>query len=404
MDPSTSLRTGIPALQRALTEQKLDAWLLYDFHGQNPTAVNALGLSGHMLTRRWFYLVPAHGEPRLLVHAIELRSFPKEVPGVREAYASWASLREKLGALLGALPTNARVAMEYLPLAAIPYLSRVDAGTIELVRSLKEGIEITSSAELVQAFLCRWDDAQVASHERALQAIDAAKDAAFEKISAALKKGETLLETDVQTFLMDRFADAGLETDHAPIVAVNGHAGDPHYEPSEKTPTPIRKGDMVLIDLWARGTGPRDVYADITWVGFCGDRPPAKLEEIFRVTAEARDVGLETVRRAFSDGRTLQGWEVDRAVRDHISKAGYGEKFVHRTGHSIGTNVHGDGANLDDLETHDTRRLIPGLAFSIEPGIYLPDEGLGVRSEIDVFLAADGPKVFSKIQRELVRM
>ncbi|HYG67661.1 MAG TPA: aminopeptidase P family protein, partial [Anaeromyxobacteraceae bacterium] len=201
----------IPALQRALSEQKLDAWLLYDFHGQNPTAVNALGLAGHMLTRRWFYLVPAKGEPRVLVHAIELGSFPKEVPGVREAYASWTSLREKLGAMLGALPPKARVAMEYLPLAAIPYLSRVDAGTIELVRSLKEGIEITTSAELVQAFLCRWDDAQVASHQRALHGIDAAKDAAFERISAALKKGETLLETDVQQFLMDRFAEASLE-------------------------------------------------------------------------------------------------------------------------------------------------------------------------------------------------
>jgi Xaa-Pro aminopeptidase len=292
--------------------------------------------------------------------------------------------------------------MEYCPEGAIPYLSRVDAGTLELVRTY--GVEVVSSAELVQRFLCRWDEAQVASHRRALDAIDAAKDAAFARIGEAHRRGEAPLETEVQRFLMERFEAAGLETDHPPIVAVNGHAGDPHYEPSERTPTPIRRGDLVLIDLWARGKGPRDVYADITWVGFCGDRPPAKLEEIFRITAEARDLGLATLERAFREGRTLRGWEVDRAVRDQIASRGYGDRFVHRTGHSIGTSVHGDGANLDDLETHDTRLLVPGLAFSIEPGIYLPDEGLGVRSEIDVFLAAEGPKVFSKVQRELVRV
>jgi len=403
MEPSDAPLAGrIPALQRALAEAHLDAWLLYDFHAQNPTAVGALGLTGRMLTRRWFYLVPREGEPVALVHAIELGSFPPEVPGRRERYASWASLREGLSRLLGALPKGARVAMEYFPEGAIPTLSRVDAGTLELVRGL--GVEVVSSGDLVQRFLCRWDAAQVESHRRALAAIDGAKDAAFARVGEALRRGETLLETDVQAFLMARFREADLETDHPPIVAVNAHAGDPHYAPSAATPTPIRSGDVLLIDLWARGRGPRDVYADITWVGFCGDRPPERLERIFRVTTEARDVGLETLRRAHVEGRTLQGWEVDRAVRDHIAAAGFGDAFVHRTGHSIGTEVHGDGANLDDLETHDTRPLVPGLAFSIEPGIYLPAEGLGVRSEIDVFLAEDGPKVFSKIQRELVRV
>ncbi len=392
----------IPALQRALAEQDLDAWLLYDFHGQNPTAVNALGLAGRMLTRRRFYLVPRAGEPVALVHAIELGSFPQEIPGARRRYASWQSLRAELGALLGGLRPRARIAMEYCPEGAIPYLSRVDAGTLELVRTY--GVEVVSSAELVQLFLCRWDAAQVESHRRALAGIDAAKDAAFARIGEAQRRGEAILETDVQRFLMDRFAADGLETDHPPIVAVNGHAGDPHYEPSVATPTPIRTGDLVLIDLWARATGPRDVYADITWVGFCGDDPPPKLREIFRVTAGARDVGLATLERAAREGQVLEGWQVDRAVRDFIAGHGYGDRFVHRTGHSIDTRVHGDGANLDDLETHDTRRLVPGLAFSIEPGIYLPDEGLGVRSEIDVFLAPDGPKVFGKIQRELVRI
>jgi Xaa-Pro aminopeptidase len=392
----------LPALQAALAEQELDGWLLYDFHGQNPTAVNALGLAGHMLTRRWFYLVPRTGEPVALVHAIEVGSFPKEIAGARRIYASWQSLRAELGALLGGLGPRARIAMEYFPEGAIPYLSRLDAGTLELIRTY--GVEVVSSGELVQLFLCRWDAAQVESHRRALAGIDGAKDAAFARIGEAQRRGETILETDVQRFLMERFAADGLETDHPPIVAVNGHAGDPHYEPSERTPTPIRRGDLVLIDLWARGTGPRDVYADITWVGFCGDDPPAKLREIFEVTARARDAGLATVEGAFRDGKTLEGWQVDRAVRDVIAAAGYGDHFVHRTGHSIDTRVHGDGANLDDLETHDTRRLVPGLAFSIEPGIYLPGEGLGVRSEIDVFLAADGPKVFGKIQRELVRI
>ncbi len=391
----------LAAPQRALAEQRLDAWLLYDFHGQNPTAQGALGLAGHMLTRRWFYLVPARGEPRLLVHAIELGSFPRDVAGERQGYTSWQSLRERLAAML-APHAGRRVAMEYCPMAAIPYLSRVDAGTIELVRSF--GVEVVSSAQLVQGFLCRWDQAQIESHVRALRGIDDAKDAAFAHLAASHAKGREPTETEVQRFLLDRFEEAGLVADHAPIVAANAHAGDPHYEPSERTPTPIRRGDLVLIDLWAKGKGPSDVYADITWVGFCGERPPPKLAEIFRVTAEARDLGLATVEEAWRGGRTLEGWEVDRRVRDHVAAAGYGDRFLHRTGHSIGTSVHGDGANLDDLETHDTRPLVEGLAFSIEPGIYLPEEGLGVRSEIDVVLTPGGPKVFSKVQREVVRI
>ncbi len=392
----------LPALRRAVGELGLDGWLLYDFHGQNPTALHVLGLGGRMLTRRFFLLLPREGEPTLVVHAIERSQFPDGVPGRREVYASWTSLHAALSRALGALPKGARIAMEYFPGGAIPTLSRVDAGTLELVRSF--GVEVVSSADLVQRFFCRLDAAQVESHRRALAAIDAAKDAAFARIGEAHRRGEEPLETEIQAFLVDRFADADLETDHPPIVAVNGHAGDPHYAPSAATPTPIKKGDLVLIDLWARGKGPRDVYADITWVGFCGDRPPEKLERIFRVAADARDAGLETLRRAHAAGKTLAGYEVDRAVRGVVEAAGFGPRFVHRTGHSIETRVHGDGANLDDLETHDTRPLVNGLCVSIEPGIYLPEEGLGVRTEIDVFLAADGPKVFSKIQTELVRI
>jgi Xaa-Pro aminopeptidase len=392
----------IPALQRALAEQGLDGWLLYDFHGQNPTALTALGLHGRMLTRRWYYLVPARGEPRLLVHAIELLSFPQDVPGQRQSYASWQSLHAALEGMLGALPPRPKLAMEYFPEAAIPYLSRVDAGTLEVVRGL--GAEVVSSAQLVQHFLCRWSPAQVESHQRALRGIDDAKDAAFQRIGELLRRGVEPKETEIQTFLTDRFAEASLECDHPPIVAVNGHAGDPHYEPSEATPTPIRKGDLVLIDLWARGKGPGDVYADITWMGFCGDTPRPEHEAIFRVAADGRDAGLAALRAAHHGGRVLQGWQVDRVVRDHIASKGYGDRFIHRTGHSIGTNVHGDGANLDDLETHDTRPLVTGLAFSIEPGIYLPAEGMGVRTEIDVHLSPEGPKVYGKVQQEIVRI
>ncbi len=400
--PSYEGAMDIPALKKALAELSLDGWLLYDFHGQNPTALHVLGLGGRMLTRRFFLLLPREGEPTLLAHAIEQSQFPPEVPGRRERYASWASLKDGLARMLGALPRGARIAMEYFPGGAIPTLSRVDGGTLELVRSF--GVEIVSSTELVQRFLCRLDAGQVESHRRALAAIDAAKDAAFLRIGEALRKGETLLETDVQAFLMDRFREADLETDHPPIVAVNAHAGDPHYAPSAATASPIRGDDLVLIDLWARGKGPRDVYADITWVGFCGDRPPERLLRIWRAAADARDAGLDALARAHREGRTLAGFEVDRVVRDRIAAAGFADRFVHRTGHSIETRVHGDGANLDDLETHDTRPLVPGLAFSIEPGIYLPEEGLGVRTEIDVVLLEDGPKVFSKIQRDLVRV
>jgi Xaa-Pro aminopeptidase len=393
----------LAALQQAIGEQGLDAWLLYDFRGQNPTAVSVLGLGGHMLTRRWFCLIPARGTPQLLIHAIEIQSFPRGIPGERRSYSSWGSLHEELARLIAAAGGRHRIAMEYCPMAAIPYMSRVDAGTLELVRSL--GAEVVPSGDLVQQFLCRYTPEQIDTHVRAMQVIETAKDGAFDLIGAELRAGREIKETDVQRFLLQRFEEAGVSAGHAPIVAVNGHAGDPHYVPSEQTPTPIRAGDTVLIDLWAVESGPGAVYADITWMAYCGPRPPEKVSSVFRAAAEGRDLGLETIRVAWREGRTLQGWQVDRVVRDHITARGYGDRFIHRTGHSIGTTtVHGDGANLDDLETHDTRALIQGTVFSIEPGIYMPEDGLGVRTEIDVVMTASGPRVFSAIQQDLVRI
>jgi Xaa-Pro aminopeptidase len=392
----------LAALQSAVAEQGLDGWLLYDFRRQNPTAAAVLGLGEHMLTRRWFYLIPARGTPQLLVHAIEQGSFPKFIPGDRHGYASWQSLRDEVARLLAAAG-GVRIAMEYCPMAAIPYLSRVDAGTIELVRSL--GAEIVSSGDLIQQALCRYSAAQVESHVRAMRVVERAKDAAFELIGTELRAGGEINELGVQAILMRCFGEAGLLTDHPPIVAVNAHAGDPHYAPTAASASPIRRGDSVLIDLWAVEAAAGSVYADITWMGFCGETPSDQLMRMFGTVVEGRDLGLATVERAWRDHRVLRGWEVDRAVRDHIASRGFGDYFIHRTGHSLGmTAPHGDGANLDDLETHDTREIIGGTAFTIEPGIYMPQDNLGVRSEINVVMTPSGPTVFSAIQRDIVRI
>jgi Xaa-Pro aminopeptidase len=384
-------------IQDALAEQELDAWLLWDFRGQNPTAVAALDLAGHLLTRRWAYLVPRVGEPVLLVHRIEAGSLPRRTGNVA-SYAGYRELHERLRELLSG---RRRVAMEYCPLGSIPYLSRVDAGTVELVRSF--GVEVVSSADLVQHFLCRLSAGQIDSHRRAALAIDRAKDQAFRFIAERIRAGRPALETEVQAGIMECFARDGLVTDHPPIVAVDSHSGDPHYVPRTESARPCATGSLVLIDLWAKEDDGSAVFADVTWMGYAGDRAPAAIGEVFDIVRRARDLGLETVRRKHASRDPLEGWMVDRAVRDFIAGHGFGDAFLHRTGHNIGAQAdHGDGANLDDLETHDTRSLVPGLCFSIEPGIYLPQ--FGVRSEIDVVLEEDGPKVYTPVQRELVRI
>lgn len=386
----------IQEVQSLLRDRGLDAWLLYDFKGQNPTAVAAMALGGHMLTRRWAYLVPADGEPVLLVHAIEVGSMPRR-PGRVETYAGWKALHDALGRLLAG---RRRVAMEYCAMGAIPYLSRVDAGTVELVRGF--GVEVVSSAELVQHFLCVLDAAQIESHVRAARAMDRCREAAYDFVRAEVRSGRAPLETDIQRMMMASFARDGIVTDHPPIVAVNAHAGDPHYVPGRE-PTPVREGDVLLLDLWGKENDPRAVWADITWMAVVGREIPARVREVWDVVAGARDVGVERVRQASLGGERLEGWMVDRAVRDHVASKGLGDRFVHRTGHNIdAAHVHGDGANLDDFETHDTRPLVPGLCFSVEPGVYLPD--FGIRSEIDVVLLPDGPKIFTSVQKEIVAL
>ena len=374
----------IPALQRALAESSLDGWLLYDFHGQNPTALTALGLAGHMLTRRWFYLVPREGEPALLVHAIELGSFPAEVPGARRAYASWQSLSApSSGGCSAALGPRPRIAMEYFPEAAIPYLSRVDAGTLEVVRAFGAEVVVLGRAGAALP-LPLGRGAGREPPARARRRSTRAKDAAFARIGEALRRGRDAPETDVQRFLMDRFAAAGLETDHPPIVAVNGHAGDPHYEPSEATATPIRAGrPRAHRPVGARDRAARRLRRH--HLGRLLRRPPAGQApgDLRRHRRRRATSGWPPWSRRTGRAGRCQGWEVDRAVRDLIAARGFGERFVHRTGHSIGTSVHGDGANLDDLETHDTRAAGP-RARLLDRARHLPararGSGCGARS------------------------
>ncbi len=381
--------TKLDLARQALAESDLDGWLLYDFRHSNPLLWELLELSVHS-TRRVFLLLDRAGEARLLVHQVDAGHFA--MPGVtllpyRDRDELLARLRERLAG-------KQRVAMEYSPMGALPTLSYVDGGTLELVRSL--GVEVASSAELAQAALCRLGPHDLASHERAAGRLGEIVLDAFRFIGDRLGRG--LDEWAVAEYIRGRFVRAGMETDAGPIVSVNSHAGDPHYQPGPEASEAIRPGDWVLIDLWARE--PSGIYADITWVAFAGRDPPARYREVFDVVSGARDAALAFIAREARAGRFPSGWEADRVAREAIDHAGYGPRFTHRLGHSLGTVVHGYGANLDGYETQDTRRLVPGLAFTIEPGVYLPD--FGVRCEIDVYMEPDGPRVTSSLQREIV--
>jgi Xaa-Pro aminopeptidase len=373
----------LAAVQSAIREQGVDGWLLYDFRGLNVLARRVLGLNPqHILSRRWFYFIPADSEPRKLVHRIEAGALDA-YPGGKEIYLRWQELEAGVASLVAG---RRRVAMEYVPRNANPYVSRVDAGTVELVRSA--GVEVVPSGDLIQRFEACWDDEQWAMHLEAATHTRSAFDAAFQLIADRARAGAGLRETEVQQCILAHFARHGLVTDHPPICAVGPHSGDPHYAPGPDSDAAIRPGDFVLVDLWAKLDRPRAVYSDLTWTGFVGAEVPARSQEIFQVVRRARDSAIERVRSAYRTGERLQGWQVDRAARDVIEQAGYGEAFCHRTGHSIGQETHGNGANMDDLETHEERRVLPRTCFSVEPGIYLPE--FGVRSEVNVFVDAQG--------------
>jgi Xaa-Pro aminopeptidase len=372
----------LAAVQAALREAALDGWLLYDFRGSNVLARRVLNLDeSHVGSRRFFYCVPAHGQPRKLVHRIESGAL-EHLPGERTVYLNWQSLEAGLAGLVAGMR---KVAMEYSPRNAIPYVSRVDAGTVEQVRA--RGVEVVSSGDLIQRFEAVWDDEQWASHLAAEKHTTSAYHRAWQFIARHVRN-RPVRETEVQREILDHFAEHGLTTSHPPIVGSNAHSGDPHYEPLPGRDGKIREGDFVLIDLWAKLDRPRAVYSDLTRVGFVGRDVPDRYTKIFQIVARARDAAIEFVRDAFVAGRPLAGWQVDQAARDVIEAAGFGKEFVHRTGHSIGQETHGNGANMDNLETHDERRVLPRTCFSIEPGIYLPD--FGVRSEVNVYIDAAG--------------
>lgn len=384
----------LSAIQKALRERNIDAWLFYDHHHRDPIAYRVLGLSpGLMVTRRWFYVIPAKGEPVKLVHKIEARHLDS-LPGAKRQYSGWQELFDGLKVLLAGYRD---IAMQYSPNNIVFTVSLVDAGTADLIRGL--GKNIVSSQDLVAQFEATLTDEQIRTHFAARDAIDAITPAAFQEIGRRVRNGGTH-EHEIQQWFLEAFQRENLVTDDPPIVAVNANSGNPHYEPRADRPVAMREGDFVLLDVWAKKDTPGAVFYDITWTGVIGRAASDRQREIFKIVAEARDLGVKTVLEAISASRPIAGWEVDRAVRSHITKAGYGEYFIHRTGHSIGTDVHANGANMDDLEIHDERRILPNSCFSIEPGVYLPE--FGVRSEVNVLVRPGRAEVTGKIQREIV--
>lgn len=388
----------IARIQRELVAGGFDGWLLYDFHNRDAVAYHVLGLDfGKFTSRRWFYWIPAAGEPVRLVSKVESTKLDS-LPGAKRLYLSWRELHASLKEILGGAR---RVAMQYSPTANIPYVSIVDGGTVDLVRSL--GYEVVSSAGLVQTFEAVLDAAAYASHVEAGRRVQRIKDEAFALIGSELRAGRALSQYDVQQFIARRYGEEGLTCKgEYPIVGTNEQPANPHFEPTPANARPIHKGDTVLIDLWAKLDQPGSIFYDITWCGFVGERPPVRYAEIFGVVRDARDAALAFVRERFAAAAPVYGWEVDDVCRGVVERAGYGSHFIHRTGHSIGEEVHGNGVNIDNLETKDERLLVPGICFSIEPGIYLAGE-MAVRTEIDVFITPAGSvEVAGPMQRDLI--
>ena len=389
----------IAAVQQSLKAESLDGWLLYDFHGSNPIAARIVGTAngGKMTTRRWFYLVPAVGEPRGLVHAIERKTLDA-LPGEKTVYAGRQQLDAGLTTLLNGVK---RVAMEYSKDCAIPYVSRIDAGTLEMVRG--HGVDVASSGDLVQRFEAVWDAHALTSHRDASAALYRVKDRAFDLIAQRARDGEAMTEFAIQQQMASWFDEEGLTSDAHPVVAAQENAGDPHYQPTARRSRQIQKDELVLLDLWAKKKDdPNAVYADITWVGFTGRQVPPEMARAFEAIRRARDAAAALVQESARDERDLRGWKVDRAARTVLQQAGFGERILHRTGHNLGRDVHGNGAHMDDYETHDDRRLLPGTGFTIEPGLYF--ESFGVRTEINVYYGQREALISGPTQAEIVQL
>jgi Xaa-Pro dipeptidase len=384
----------IQAIQKVLREEKMDGWLFYDILHRDPIAYRVLGLHDAMAKRRWFYWIPAKGAPKKLVHRIE--SFTLDsLPGEKLQYAERSELEKNLARLLGRAKV---VAMQYSPNNAIPQISLVDAGTVDLLRSLKK--KVVSSANLIQRFEAVWSAEQHAGHIEAGKRIDKITQDAFRHAAKLVRSKTAFTEYDLQQWMAEQFRANGLTADSAPIVAVGPHSGDPHYEPKKGSSSQIKEGDLLLLDVWGKLDKPDSVYYDITWMGYFGAKVPEKYAKVFAVAKQARDAAVNFAREATAAGKTFEGWQVDRAARDVIKKAGFGKYFVHRTGHSIGQEVHGAGANMDDLESHDVRRVIPRTCFSVEPGIYQPE--FGVRTEVDVYVGEKEAGVTGAVQSEIL--
>lgn len=382
-------------IQQALCDEHVDGWLFFDHHRRDPLAYRILGLPEDLVpSRRWYYFIPAQGEPRKLVHKIESGSLDS-VEGEKHSYSSWSDQQEQLRHLLVGAK---RIAMQYSPHCSIPYISLVDAGTLELVR--RTGVEVVSSANLVQLFEARWSEAQLESHLEAGRLVDRIRQEAFDLIAHRLRANEPVTEYDVREFILSRFSHVGLTTNHGPIVGVNANASDPHYEPTREKHTEIRLKDVVLIDLWAKLTQPESVYYDITWTGYCGEQIPDEVQRVFDVVKGARNMAVNFVKDRMVRREIVHGYEVDDAARGYIRHNGYADYFFHRTGHSIGIETHGNGANMDNLESHDDRRIIAKTCFSIEPGIYLPE--FGIRSEVNVYVEEGAARVTGEEQEQLV--
>lgn len=394
-DKMSSQDLPLSNIQKALLEHGLDGWLLYDFRGSNAIARNVVKLPEEKITtRRWYYFIPANGTPTRIVHAIEAVNLD-HLPGERKVFRSWQDLHQTLASTLKGCR---KIAMEYSPQNDIPYNSLVDAGTIELVRG--QGIEVLSSADLVQYFEARWDAEQTKSHFEAARLVNNFKDAGFRYVAENIRAGKSITEHDVQQHMWKLFAENNMTAMDPPIVAVNANASNPHYVPTEEMHSPVKEGDLLLIDIWGKLKKPKSIYGDITWVAFVGKQVPARMADVFQIVKGAQMAAFQKISDDFKQGKETFGWEADQAARDHIAAAGYGDYYLHRTGHNIGQEVHGNGAHLDNLETRDNRKLIRHTGFSIEPGIYLPE--FGIRSEIDVYIGEEGPVITSPDQKSLI--